>query len=81
LDQTDKYKRYGILQALAECGILPNKLIKPKYEEFTSVKDLWAASKSLSTSSRSDIVLPLGGWKGAYGVDMKRYQEIFNTLL
>ena len=79
LDQTDKYKRYGILQTLAECGILPNKFIQPKYEEFTSEKDLWKASEKLTTSFRSDIILPLGGWKGENSVDIKRYKEIFNA--
>lgn len=80
LDQTDKYKRYGILQTLAECGILPNAFIKPKYEEFTIQTDLWKASENLTTSFRSDIILPLGGWKGENGVDRKRYAEIFGNL-
>lgn len=79
LDQTDKYKRYGILQTLAECGILTNKFIRPKYEEFASRKELWEASKKLTTSHRSDIILPLAGWKGENSVDFKRYKEIFNA--
>lgn len=79
LSQTDKYKRYGILQTLAECGILPNKFIRPKYEQFTSEKDLWKASDKVTASFQSDIVLPLGGWKGENGVDTKRYKEIFNV--
>lgn len=77
LDQTDKYKRYGILQTLAECGILPNSFIKPRYEAFNTQKDLWKASENLTTSFRSDIILPLGGWKGENGVNRKRYAEIF----
>ncbi|WP_332002886.1 hypothetical protein [Chitinophaga sp.] len=80
LDQTDKYKRYGILQTLAECGILPNTFIKPKYEAFTIQTDLWKASENLTTSFRSDIILPLGGWKGENGVDRERYAEIFGGL-
>lgn len=79
LEQTDKYKRYGILQTLAECGILPNKFINPKYIEFTSRRELWEASKKLTTSHRSDIILPLGGWRGENGVDIVRYEEIFNA--
>jgi len=79
LPQTDKYKRYGILQTLAECGILPNSFVKPKYEAFTSQKELWKASESLTTSHRSDIILPLGGWKGKNRVDFKRYAEIFGV--
>ncbi|SDL64444.1 hypothetical protein SAMN04487898_12211 [Pedobacter sp. ok626] len=79
LEQTDKYKRYGILQTLAECGILPNKFISPKYEKFSSIKELWEASKKLTTSHRSDIILPLGGWKGENGVNTERFNEIFNA--
>ena len=80
LKNSDKYKRYGILQTLAECGILPNKYISPKYEAFTTEKDLWKASEKLPTSDRSDIVLPLAGWKGENGVDFKRYNEIFQEV-
>ena len=80
LKNSDKYKRYGILQTLAECGILPNKYISPKYEAFTTEKDLWKASERLPTSDRSDIVLPLAGWKGEDGVDFKRYDEIFQEV-
>ncbi|MEI3800674.1 MULTISPECIES: hypothetical protein [unclassified Chitinophaga] len=80
LDQTDKYKRYGILQTLAECGILPNAFIKPRYEAFPTQKDLWEAGKKLTTSFRSDIILPLGGWKGENGVDKERCKEIFDAV-
>jgi hypothetical protein len=79
LAQTDKYKRYGILQTLTECGILPNTFIKPKYEKFSSQTEIWKASEKLTTSFRSDIILPLGGWKGANGVNTKRYNEIFKA--
>lgn len=79
LPQTDKYKRYGILQTLAECGILPNHYISPKYEKFSSVKELLNESEKLTTSHRSDIILPLGGWKGENGVNTERFNEIFNS--
>lgn len=81
LGQTDKYKRYGILQTLAECGILPNTLIKPKYDEFTTCKEIWKANEKLTTSHRSDIVLPLAGWKGEFAVNVQRLKEIFNITL
>lgn len=77
LVNTDKYKRYGILETLAECGILSNKLISPIYEKFIPQTERWEASRKLTTSHRSDIVLPLGAWKGEYGVDWERYNEIF----
>lgn len=80
LKNTDKYMRYGILMALAECGILPNDFIKPIYEGFSTRKEIWSASENLKTSSRSDIILPLGGWKGKNGVNFERYEEIFSQI-
>jgi hypothetical protein len=77
LKNTDKYKRYGILLALAECGILPNAFIKPYFEEFTTLTARLEASENLTTSHRSDIVLPLGGWKGSDPVDFKKAEKIF----
>jgi len=32
LPGTDKYRRYGILEALAEANVLPNALIEPTFE-------------------------------------------------
>jgi hypothetical protein len=75
LPKTDKYKRYGILQTLAECGILPNKFIAPRYDKFVFSSDYWGIE--LEGSSRSDIILPLAGWRGENGVDYKKYKEIF----
>lgn len=77
LPDTDKYKRYGILETLAECGILPNPLLNAKYDQFIPQTELWQTSRKLKGSDRSDIVLPLGAWKGAYGVNWQRYREIF----
>jgi integrase len=77
LRKTDKYKRYGILQTLAECGILPNKLITPRYEHFVNFKEMIELHKNLKGSIRSDIILPLAGWRGEYGVNYKKYKEIF----
>ncbi|WP_299246796.1 hypothetical protein [uncultured Aquimarina sp.] len=77
LPRTDKYKRYGILLTLSECGILPNDFILPTYDKFSTRKEIWKASENLTTSHRSDIVLPFGGWKGKNGVNYERYKEIF----
>lgn len=79
LPKTDKYKRHGILQTLAECGILPNELIMPLYEGPRTQKKFWDAHQHLKGSSRSDIVLPLAGWRGHMGVSMDRYREIFSA--
>ena len=77
LPKTDKYKRYGILLTLSECGILPNEFISPTYDKFSTRKEIWKASENLTISHRSDIVLPFGGWKGENGVNYERYEEIF----
>jgi len=77
LPNTEKYKRYGILLTLSECGILPNDLIPPSFDKFSTFKEICKASKNLKTSHRSDIVLPFGGWKGKNGVDYERFNEIF----
>ncbi|MDR3058461.1 MAG: hypothetical protein LBU84_10025 [Prevotella sp.] len=75
LPKTSKYSRYGILQTLAMCGILPNKLVIPDYDGFTNFRERCAMKTK--GSPRSDIVLPLAGWRGEYGVDDKKYKEIF----
>ena len=79
LPKTDKYKRYGILMTLSECGILPNDFIKPLYDDFITLKDSSRISKKIKTSIRSDIILPLAGWKGKNGVNFKRYKDIFKN--
>lgn len=79
LPKTDKYKRHGILQTLAECGILPNDLVPPIYEGPRTERQYWDAHRRLKGGSRSDIVLPLAGWRGRMGVDMDRYREIFEA--
>lgn len=75
----DKYQRYGILEALAEVGVLPNPLIAPRWDAFTPNVDRHAASAKVRGSPRSDIVLPLGAWRGALGVDWTRAAELFDV--
>lgn len=77
LPKTDKYKRYGILQTLAECGILPNPFLTPFWDNFYTCTESWEAHDKLKGSSRSDIILPLAGWRGRFGVNWERYREIF----
>lgn len=77
LPKTDKYKRYGILQTLAECGIILNTISSNLYDEFATQKMRWDEGQKLTTSHRSDIILPFGGWKGNLGINKKRVKEIF----
>jgi hypothetical protein len=77
LPKTTKYSRYGILQTLAECGILPNDYILPKYEGFVTFKEIIEKHTGLKGSARSDIILPLAGWRGRNGTNNKKYEEIF----
>lgn len=81
LPKTDKYQRYGILQTLAECGILPNDYFEPAYDKFSTQQELWETSKKIKGSSRSDVILPLAGWRGINKVNFKRYKEIFVDLM
>jgi len=78
LPKTDKYMRYGILITLAECGILPNDLIEPSFDKFVTLKDKLEADKKTKSSLRSDIVLPLAGWRGEFGVNFEKAKEIFS---
>jgi hypothetical protein len=81
LPNTDKYQRYGILQTLAACGILPNDYFEPAYDKFSTQKELWEISKKMKGSSRSDVILPLAGWRGVNKVNLKKYKEIFVDLM
>jgi hypothetical protein len=65
-----KYERYGILQALAETGILPNELITPRWDRFISPAEFWQAGENLKGSPRPDVVLPLAAWRGKLGLDL-----------
>jgi hypothetical protein len=80
LPNTDKYKRYGILQTLAECGILENDFIKPKYERLNTDQEINKALENMRISHRSEIPLPFGAWRGKNGVNFERYTEIFGKM-
>ena len=77
LPRTDKYMRYGILITLAECGVLPNDLIEPAFDKQVNLKERLEAGKKVKGSPRSDIVLPLAGWRGKLGVNFERAKDIF----
>ncbi len=63
---------------LAECGILPNKLISGRYDSFVTPMASLEAGKNQKTSHLSDIILPLSAWTDEEGVDYLRAEEIFN---
>ena len=75
IPKSNKYVRYGILQALAEVGVLPNPLVSPIYERFVPRTQYWEASRKLQQNTRSDIVLPLAAWKG--GVNWATVRVLF----
>jgi hypothetical protein len=77
LPRTDKYQRYGILIALAEAGVLPNPVLAPSLDRFVPTAERWAASSRVRSGPRSDIVVPLGAWRGRDGVDRERAGELF----
>jgi hypothetical protein len=79
LPHTEKYRRYGIFEALGEVGVLPNTLITPSWDAFTTVADVWAASRKAKGGPRSDVVLPFGAWRGELGVDWQRATALFGV--
>jgi hypothetical protein len=78
LPRTDKYQRYGILSALAEAGVLPNPVLSPTWDRFVPTSERHAASRQVPGGPRSDIVLPLGAWRGKHGVDRERSAALFH---
>ncbi len=74
---TDKYQRLGILEALAEAGVLPNGSLAPSWERFVPVPERWEASRKMKGAPRSDIVLPFGAWRGRDGVDREAVRRLF----
>ncbi|MEM6294396.1 MAG: hypothetical protein AAGA54_24195 [Myxococcota bacterium] len=80
LPGTEKYRRYGILSALAELGILPNVLIECSADGFVPRQTRLDAAHNLLTPPRSDIVLPLAAWRGELGVDWDRVDALYPQL-
>ncbi|MDG4828993.1 hypothetical protein O7627_06685 [Solwaraspora sp. WMMD1047] len=77
LPRTDKYQRYGILTGLAEFGVLPSPVLAPSYDRFVPVAEQHAAYRQLRGAPRSDITVPLAGWRG--GLDQTRADRLLAT--
>lgn len=75
------YALRGLLMTLAELGVMYNPFIKPLFDEFSDCNTRWEAERKVPGSSRSDIVLPLAGWRGEYGICEERFNELFGELL
>lgn len=74
---TDKYQRYGVLIGLAEIGVLPSPALPPMWDRFITTGERHAAFSGLRGAPRSDITLPLAGWRG--GVDEQRAAKLLDT--
>lgn len=65
---------------LAELGVMHNPFIKPLFDEFTDANTFWEVSRKVPWSGRSDIILPLSGWRGKYGICEERFRELFGLF-
>ena len=76
----NKYVLRGMLMTLAELGVMPNRFIKPLYDGFTEFNKMCEIDRKVPGSARSDIVLPLSGWRGECGICEERFSEIFGEF-
>lgn len=76
----EKYKFRGQLITLAELGILPNPYIKPLYDGFLSFEQKCLIGHKVPGSARSDIVLPLSGWRGDNPINEDRLYDLFGYV-
>lgn len=77
----EKYRFRGQLMTLAELGVLPNPYIKPLYDGFVSFRQKCLIAHKVPGSTRSDIVLPLAGWRGDNPVDEDRLYCLFGHFI
>lgn len=77
----EKYRVRGQLITLAELGIMPNMYIKPLYDGFTAFKERCNISHKGKGCVRSDIVLPLSGWRGSNPINEERLNDLFGNIL
>jgi hypothetical protein len=77
IPNSETYARYGVLQALAEAGVMPNPRISPMLDRHVPRAEWLEAHKGLRGAPRGDIVLPLAGWRGEFGVDHRRVFDLF----
>lgn len=75
----EKYRLRGQLIALAELGVMPNPYIPPLFDKFTDFTTRCDIGRKIPGSSRSDIVLPLAGWRGENGICEERFYELFKA--
>lgn len=73
----EKYRFRGQLIALAELGVLPNPFVKPLYDGFVPFSQRCLISRGIPGSARSDIVMPLSGWRGDDPIDEDRLYSLF----
>lgn len=77
----EKYRLRGQLITLAELGVMPNPYIPPMYDTFTDTITRNKITHEVPGSSRSDVVLPLSGWRGENGICEERFHEIFGEYI
>ncbi|GCF90415.1 hypothetical protein [Shewanella sp. M-Br] len=75
----EKYSFRGQLMVLAELGIMPNPYVKPLYDGFTHFTDI--CSVKYPGSTRSDIMLPLAGWRGENSINETRLQALLGNII
>lgn len=75
----EKYSFRGQLMVLAELGIMPNPYVKPLYDGFTHFTDI--CSVKYPGSTRSDIMLPLAGWRGENSINETMLQALLGNII
>ncbi|MCM1058350.1 MAG: hypothetical protein NC517_12195 [Firmicutes bacterium] len=71
----EKYRFRGQLMTLAELGVMPNPYVRPLYDGFVPFGQ--RCQIRIPGSARSDIVLPLAGWRGDDPINEDRLHSLF----
>lgn len=79
LPQFEKYSFRGQLMVLAELGVMPNSYIAPLYEAFTPFDEI--CNTKYPGCVRSDIILPLAGWRGENSINETRFKTLFGSMM
>ena len=77
----EKYRFRGQLMALADLGVMPNDYLKPLYDGFTSFRECCELKTPFKGSIRSDVIPPLGYWRGDNPINEERLNELFGKYL
>ena len=77
----EKYRFRGQLITLAELGVIPNAFIRPLYDGFTAFEERCMIGQKAIKNVRSDIPLPLAGWKGDNPINEVRLNELFGDII